>query len=58
LEMSARGELEITDVNNHYLIQKDLWLTTLNGFWADCGEDFDGYLDAAIQVRELATRNM
>lgn len=53
LTPSARGELEITDVNNHYLVAGDLWLYSLSGFWADCGENFDGYLDACNKVKEL-----
>lgn len=52
LTPSARGELEITDVNNHYLAKKQLSLVEVDGFWCDCGENFDRYLDAGIQVRE------
>lgn len=50
---SERGELEITDVNNHYLKKNQLAVKRLNGFWKDCGEDFDSYLDAGLTVREL-----
>jgi len=53
LTPSARGELEITDVNNHYLQKGQLSLRKLNSWWADCGENFDGYLDASIKAREL-----
>ena len=53
LEPSARGELEITDINNMYLRENRLKVHQLNGFWADCGENFDGYLDACNKVREL-----
>jgi glucose-1-phosphate thymidylyltransferase len=37
LRPSARGELEITDVNRHYLDQKRLGFSQLNGFWTDAG---------------------
>jgi len=53
LEPSARGELEITDVNNHYLKKGQLSLRKLNSWWADCGENFDGYVDANVKAREL-----
>jgi glucose-1-phosphate thymidylyltransferase len=53
LEPSARGELEITDVNNHYLRKNELKLYKVNGWWADCGENFDSYLDAGIKARDF-----
>lgn len=34
---SARGELEITDVNNFYLQEGKLNWTVLKGFWSDAG---------------------
>jgi len=37
LEPSARGELEITDVNNCYIETGDLRWTELEGFWSDAG---------------------
>jgi glucose-1-phosphate thymidylyltransferase len=37
LRPSARGELEITDVNLHYLEQKRLGFTQLAGYWTDAG---------------------
>jgi glucose-1-phosphate thymidylyltransferase len=52
LEPSARGELEITDVNNYYLREGKLQACKLNGWWADCGENFDGYLDACNKVKD------
>lgn len=54
LTPSARGELEITDVNNHYLEKGHLRMVELQGYWADCGENLDGYLDACIRVREFS----
>jgi glucose-1-phosphate thymidylyltransferase len=37
LKPSGRGELEITDVNNHYVKQGTLTHETLDGFWTDAG---------------------
>jgi glucose-1-phosphate thymidylyltransferase len=37
LRPSARGELEITDVNQHYLQQGRLSYRTLEGYWTDAG---------------------
>lgn len=44
LRPSGRGELEITDVNNHYLQEGNLEYDVLEGYWADCGESFETYL--------------
>ena len=37
LERSARGELEITDVNNHYLSEGRLQAEEIEGWWTDAG---------------------
>jgi glucose-1-phosphate thymidylyltransferase len=37
LRPSARGELEITDVNRHYLEAGRLGYTVLQGYWTDAG---------------------
>ena len=37
LKPSARGELEITDVNNHYLTAGTLQCDRLSGWWTDAG---------------------
>jgi len=52
LEPSARGELEITDVNNHYVEAGTLGYEVVEGWWADAGESIDSYLAAANQVAE------
>jgi glucose-1-phosphate thymidylyltransferase len=43
LEPSARGELEITDVNNWYIEQKAMEYDVLEGFWGDAGESIEAY---------------
>lgn len=37
LKPSRRGELEITDVNRHYLEKKRLGYSFLDGYWTDAG---------------------
>ncbi len=43
LEPSGRGELEITDVNNHYVDEGRMAYDVLEGFWGDAGESIDAY---------------
>ena len=43
LEPSGRGELEITDVNNHYVAEGRMRYDVLDGFWGDAGESIDAY---------------
>lgn len=45
LKPSARGEYEITDVNNWYLERGELYYDFLEGFWTDAGT-FDSLLRA------------
>ena len=49
LKPSARGELEITDVNNAYLRQDELEHDLLKGWWTDSGT-FDSLLRANVLV--------
>jgi glucose-1-phosphate thymidylyltransferase len=51
LEPSARGELEITDVNNEYLRRGDLTYSILDGWWTDAGT-FESLHRAARYVAE------
>ena len=37
LKPSARGELEVTDLNNQYLKEGKLSCSRLNGYWSDAG---------------------
>jgi glucose-1-phosphate thymidylyltransferase len=43
LEPSGRGELEISDVNNHYIDQGTMEYDIVDGFWGDAGESIDVY---------------
>ncbi|HNQ24573.1 MAG TPA: sugar phosphate nucleotidyltransferase [Phycisphaerae bacterium] len=51
LRPSARGELEITDVNNAYLARGQLTFDVLEGWWADAGENIEYYYQACLRVR-------
>lgn len=53
LEPSARGELEVTDINNAYLEKGLLHADILDGWWADSGCSIDGLLQAGIMARKL-----
>jgi glucose-1-phosphate thymidylyltransferase len=48
---SARGELEITDVNNMYIAEGTMTFSFLEGWWTDAGT-FDSLLRAANLVAE------
>lgn len=56
LKPSARGELEITDVNNFYVQQGTMSFEILKGWWGDGGESFDSLLLAGNLVAERARR--
>src|SRR5262249_31214921 len=51
LEPSARGELEITDVNNHYVREGTLEYEVFDGYWGDAGESVDAYYEVIERVR-------
>lgn len=53
LETSARGELEITDVNRFYLTRGLLRAKRISGEWMDCGESIEGYHRAQIKVARI-----
>ena len=46
---SARGEYEITDIQNLYLKEKTLRFDVVQGFWSDAGT-YDSLLESAIHV--------
>lgn len=50
LKPSGRGELEITDVNNHYIDRDQMKFTMLNGYWSDAGT-FESLLRAGLIVQ-------
>src|SRR5919204_2744813 len=51
LEPSARGELEITDVNNHYVRAGALEFDVFEGYWGDAVESIEAYYDVVDRVR-------
>jgi glucose-1-phosphate thymidylyltransferase len=51
LEPSARGELEITDVNNWYVGRGAMEYDVVEGFWGDAGESIDAYYEVNDFVR-------
>jgi glucose-1-phosphate thymidylyltransferase len=48
---SGRGELEITDVNNHYVRAGTMEYDVLEGFWGDAGESIEAYYEVNDFVR-------
>src|SRR3954468_1887525 len=56
LKPSARGELEITDVNNAYIKEGSMTFNYLDGWWTDAGT-FDSLLRAANLVHETLQKS-
>ena len=57
LKPSARGELEITDINNWYLEQGDLSVDIVENEWIDAGT-FDSLLEAQILAKNKLSKNI
>jgi glucose-1-phosphate thymidylyltransferase len=57
LKPSARGELEITDVNNHYVKAGAMQYDVVEGWWADAGESMDSWLGACQLVAKSGANN-
>lgn len=57
LKPSGRGELEITDVNNHYVKNNNMKFTMLNGDWTDCGT-FESLYHANSLAKQKAQKNV
>jgi len=55
LKPSARGELEITDVNNHYIKNNEMSYAMVKGFWSDAGT-FDSLFRASKLIMEKETK--
>ena len=58
LKPSARGELEITDVNNAYIEKGTMTYEVVDGWWADAGESFESLFHAnkLVAERELGKK--
>jgi glucose-1-phosphate thymidylyltransferase len=54
---SGRGELEITDVNNHYIERGEMTWNELEGWWTDAGT-FESLLRASNLVAESGANNL
>ena len=52
LSPSARGELEITDVNNWFVDKGEMEYDVVEGFWGDAGESIDAYYEVNDFVRQ------
>ena len=52
LSPSARGELEITDVNNWFVEKGEMEYDVVDGFWGDAGESIDAYYEVNDFVRQ------
>jgi glucose-1-phosphate thymidylyltransferase len=50
LEPSARGELEITDVNNAYVQRGEMEFELVDGWWLDAGENHESLLRASLTI--------
>lgn len=57
LEPSARGELEITDVNNIYIDRGEMTWSVLDGWWTDAGT-FESLLRASNLVADTGANNL
>ena len=55
-EPSARGELEITTVNNFYIQDKLMTWSELDGLWLDCGGSFESLAKANQIVAECRSK--
>lgn len=54
---SDRGELEITDVNNHYIARGEMTWNRIEGWWTDAGT-FESLLRASNLVAESGANNL
>lgn len=54
---SGRGELEITDVNNHYINRGEMTWNELDGWWTDAGT-FESLLRASNLIADTGANNI
>ncbi len=52
LTPSARGELEVTDLNNAYIQRGSMQYEILSGWWGDGGESFESLLEAGDLIKQ------
>ena len=57
LKPSDRGELEITDVNNHYINRNEMTWNELDGWWTDAGT-FESLLRASNMIAESGANKL
>ena len=57
LTRSARGELEITDVNNRYIEAGEMYHSALEGWWTDAGT-FESLHRASVLVNQTGANNV
>jgi glucose-1-phosphate thymidylyltransferase len=57
LKPSARGEMEITDVNNAYIARGQMTWTVLDGWWTDAGT-FESLIQAGNLVAETGANKV
>ena len=50
LAPSARGELEVTDINNVYIQRGEMEYEIIEGWWLDAGENHQALLRANLTV--------
>jgi glucose-1-phosphate thymidylyltransferase len=58
LNRSARGELEITDVNNTYIERGEMTYSILDGWWGDAGESFESLLEVSNLVHQTGANKL